>query len=243
MCDFRTGGYKILFLFFLLFVGSGYIFPADPDAAEISAWLQGEPQAEYLRGEEPRIREIFAEARSRSVPGEILFERLKEGAAKRAAPEVLLRSLREETERLAAARRIILSAGPAISAAAREISLLKTSSLALRGGFSEKSLFEVLRAASDSGKGPAGAIELLPLLIRMQGIEPLPEASVGAFGLALFSGRLPPAQYGSLLSLYLKAAAGKLAGDVTLRLMADILRTGGGLVQIERELTRRIKRP
>jgi hypothetical protein len=231
-----------LFLFFLLFL-PGTVFGADPAWAEISAWLRSEPKAESYRGGEARLREIFEEAVRREAPAGILFEKLKEGAAKQVSPEIIIQVLRDEIRHLVSARAVIRSSGLSAADPDSAAGLLKICSLALRGGLSEAALLEVLRAAAESGKGPSGAVELVPLLIRMQGIEPLPSGLIGPFCLALFSGRLPAAQYGSLVSLYLKAAAGKVSGGVTIRLMTDILKTGGGIVRIERELTRRIKKP
>lgn len=209
---------------------------------EILSWLSAAEEAAPYRGD-VRYGAIFEKAKDEGVPLILLFEKLKEGIAKRISPPVLVRFLGEEGLRLALARSLVSSSSVEVRGSEEELALLKSCSISLSNGIDRAVLKEVLRAAALSRKGATGAVGFLPVLIRMREVGEIPSELAGPFASAVFSGRLPETEYGPLVSLYFKAVAGRLSTETTLKLMIDTLKTGGGIIQIERELSRRIRRP
>ena len=237
----RLRTYAVFLLLLLLPVLIADAQPAGlPDIRE---WLGRDELAAPYRIISDKIIRVFEDAGGRDIPLEPLFDKLKEGAAKRIPAEDLAAYLAEEGHRLFRAREAVNASGLVPPGVRIDTGLLKSSAMALLSGISDENLYAVLFAARDSGRGLSAALEFLPALVRMEAVASLPPDEISPLASALFSGRVPVRSYGSLVSLYLRASAGRIPSDVIIRLMTDILAVGGGIIQIERELARRLRNP
>ena len=141
-----------------------------PDLKAVETWLEGTPRAREYRGGKERILGIFRDADGRDIPLELLFDKLKEGTSKRIPPEDLIARLAEEGFRLYMAREAVHASGLVPAGSGIGTALLRNASLAMLSGLSEGTLYAVLSAATESGKGPEGAGEFLSAFVRMHAV-------------------------------------------------------------------------
>ncbi len=215
---------------------------SEPAGRDILSWLASEPLAAPYRNDEPRISALLSEAESRKVPLGILFDKLKEGASKRVPPRTLVKFLEEEKNRLLVIEELVRASnfdpGPDGGK-----DLFKTCSIALLNGLESDTLRTALKEAGKRGRSREDLTELVSVLLRMKEVHPADSESIAAFVSAVFEGKVPASQYGTFVSLYMKAVAGRSSPGTILRIMTDVMRAGGGTLQIERELTRRTRLP
>ncbi|MCX7786636.1 MAG: hypothetical protein N2442_02920 [Spirochaetes bacterium] len=182
---------------------------------------------------------VFESASSEGLPLDLLFDKLKEGMAKQVPFSRLLSVLEGEAVRLAKVRGILQDGfGKEVEKDPLFLQGMKVGSLALLSGFPEEGLKVVCKPQIGIQK----MVTLVPPLVEMHRIDSLPTQPLAYFVQTLSDSSIPSAQYGSFISLYLKATANRIPPPDTLRLMGDILKAGGGILQIERELARRTKR-
>lgn len=240
----RTGSLKAILpvastVIFLLLVPLVQTFPQEITPDTVRGWLKTEPMATPYRDLAPSIVQVFEAAQSEGLPLELLFDKLKEGAAKRVPPGRLKPVLEGELNRLLDVRKVLEEGfGKDVRKDPFFLQGMKVGSLALLSGFP----IEGLNIVCASIIGMEKMISLVPPLTEMHRVEALPLQPLSSFARALSTSSIPPAQYGTFVSLYLKAVAGRIPPADTLRIMTDVLKAGGGILQIERELARRWKR-
>ena len=59
---------------------------------------------------------------------------------------------------------------------------------------------------------------------------------------ALLASKIPPRSYEAVGSVFMKAIMNRIDADELIDLMTEILRDGGGLIRLEREVSRRMRR-
>ncbi len=233
----RSAPLGIVCFFLLLPLVS--VFPQGITPDTIQTWLQSEPIAMPYREVAPSILQEFNSASAERLPLELLFDKLKEGVAKKVPPARLKAVLEGEVSRLLKVRKILQDGfGKEVERDPFFLQGMKVGSLALLSGFPE----EGLKLVCSPQIGMEKMVSLVPPLVEMHRIDSLPLQPLAYFVQAVSASTIPSAQYGSFVSLYLKASASRIPPAETLRIMGDILKTGGGILQIERELARRTRR-
>lgn len=233
---FRKGSILFFFFFWLPFVQA---FPQGITPDTVRAWLQAEPIAAPYRELTSSLVQVFETASTEGLPVELLFDKLKEGVAKKVPPTRLRSVLEGEVGRLLKVRQILQDGfGTDVARGPLFLQAMKIGSLALLSGFPEEGLQVVCSSGADIEK----MVSMVPLLVEMHRVAALPVPSLAHFVQALSGSTIPSAQYGTFVSLYLKAIAGRIPPADTLRIMGDVLKAGGGILQIERELARRMKK-
>jgi hypothetical protein len=205
---------------------------------EIQNWLKIDSQMARYQEAAPEILRIFQTAQDESLPLILLLDKVKEGSAKRVPPSRLLKTLEEERQRIALVHRMLEKIPLQIPDQDRKNQILKTCSIALLGGFSLEGLEQLFTLVPPYEK----ALALVLPLMEMNRIAPIPMNSLERFLPVITKSSITESQYGTFVSLYLRAIAGKVPPEEVLRLMSDVIASGGGILQVERELTRRIKK-
>ncbi len=227
--------------FFLLFAASA---EEDLTAAQVLNWFATDQRAVRYRQYEKEIEEILERAQEHRVTLELLFEKLKEGATKGVTWEKLSKALSSQYESVTKAEEIVANAeGVHGKGKSKEHdSLVKHTSLFLDGGLDPALVVAPLLAASLSAHGDTGrftaACEML-IEIGSFGVEN--RKTLYALGDALVRSRLSEASYASISSLFVKARARGMDSDEIAALFSGIVKRGGGIVQIEQELERRLR--
>ncbi len=235
----RNVYFGIALLAFFIFLPVEGVFSQSVTLDQVRMWLQTEPVAIPYQDLSPDLLQVFDSAASVGIPLELLFDKLKEGMAKKVPFSRLKPVLEGELARLVKVRKLLEEVyGRDVEREPLYLQGMKVGSLALLSGFPQEGLSIVYSQV----KGLERIVSLLPPLLEMHRIAPLPFQALPSFLQALRESSLPPSQYGTFVSLYLKAIAGRIPPIDILQIMTDVLHAGGGVLQIERELSRRTKR-
>jgi hypothetical protein len=232
---------------------------------ELETWFQNNPEAEKYRGIEHQILSILTSSQQLSIPTELLMEKLREGASKGVPPSLLVQALSEEAERLSdivnmiseinsrnektegrpffdtgnTEEEDIVAPEEDTSRLRNRSDIIKQFSLFQRSGLSLTSIDSILEEARTLGKNKDIAFQSLSALIKIPGVSSLSENEVTGLGEALLQSNLSPSSYSTLSSIFLKGRIYQISYSTISRIVIEILKKGGGLIQIEQEITRR----
>lgn len=179
-------------------------------------------------------RGIFDHASELGIPREILNDTLAEGIVKGATPERISVVLREKTDRLADAVRLLPPAERFESASIyiQWLSLVET---LFSTGLDGTAVSQLL-SRDGASERTRHALFIVIDLIETVGMEP---ELAGTIGEALVSSRLPDSSFSQLVPVILRhRARGLLYSEISAKIVS-VLHAGGGYVQIEAELSRR----
>lgn len=210
--------------------------PSDPSSREtdpVEAFFAEDPRSARYAELRSDIESVFRRARNRDISVESLNTLLREAAAKRVSPVALTNALEAELQRLGAAQELLRSAGYQESAV--PAGALRRISVYLRAGVAP----EVMEELAAQGKPPSALLESLETLATVISTVELSREDAVSLGSALMNSALAPEGYGSVASAYVKGRVrGLSSGDVT-DIVVRILNAGGGIIQIDREITSR----
>jgi len=202
-------------------------------------WLDS-PAAAAYQAERDSLTALLRSARDRGVPGELLLDKLREGAAKKARPPVLLAAMGAETERLLDLSQL-LHRSPA-PVRGDEVSLLRTGSLILLGGMQMDTMDAVLTYAGSVGKTADRALGACGSAVRVVAVSQADPTRLKSFSECLIRSSLSDRDYPNLVSVAVKAKRTGILGDEFINLLVGVLDSGGGLPALDREIDRRGRR-
>ena len=209
---------------------------------ELSSWLQKNPQGKAYQNAEENLNRVIESTVEEGLPTEILMDRMREGAAKKVPEDLLVNALNEELDRLVLARTILQNEGIQFSSKGAYQDALREISLLLLNGVSGEFVSGLLTFSMSQDKGIEGVLAAGRSLLLISGTGPLSEDQLYNLGKAFLSSRFSPTGYFSVASLFIKASVNQVEPVELLAPVIRILEQGGGLIQLERELRRRIKR-
>lgn len=199
----------------------------------IEEWFGGNLQAKPYSGIRDELLKLVDETAQNGVPPEIMYERIKEGASKKVAQQKLLEAMRSDADNFLFILSIYKSDLPDILSSDKAKSdYLKRGGLILRSGLS-RGVFGKVTGRRD--------IDALLAVAAVHTRSPLDEANVLALTKALSQSREKEERFSSLSALFLR---GRSAGITQTEITAIVIRTfnqGGGFLQVENEISRRIK--
>ncbi|MEJ5187664.1 hypothetical protein [Treponema sp. J25] len=224
----------ILFVFFLPFTSSAW--------AEYGPrnWLHSSTGALYQEVAS-ELEVIINEAERQQIPGDLLVDKLKEGAAKRVTGTQLVQALRTEVDRLITATTLLKKPGRRVSGDRQ--SLLRTTSLLLQGGIPVDTIDAVLEYASLIDKSSNRAINALSTALRVIAIAQAPADLLRPLSECLVRSTLQDPQFSQLQSFTVRARGKQIQGEPLIKLIIGSLDSGNGLAYLDREIERRSQRP
>jgi hypothetical protein len=228
---------RLLTIFVLLFA------LASAAAAEdlLSSWYAGSASARMYVSVRGELSSVLAEAERRNIPPQLLMARIAEGAEKRVAPAKLVEALRKDCDYYAIVLSEVLRAAPGAQATAGWQDLLSRGAMALRSGMDAESFENVLRVSAGRAIGPRRAIDALVAVAAVDSRLPIGAEGKQALALSLASSSEREAVFSMLSSLFLRGRAGKMAARDLVALSVSVLDSGGGFLQLESEIARRLK--
>ncbi|MEW6565744.1 hypothetical protein [Gracilinema caldarium] len=203
-------------------------------------WLNSKAGAAYEQVAS-ELQGIFDQAEGRQIPGDLLVDKLNEGAAKRVTGAQLVQALRAEVERLTQAIQM-LEKREKIASASRA-SLLKALSLLLQGGVSVDTIDAVLEYANLVQKPTNRAVDALSASFRIIAIAQAPANLLRPLSECLIRSSLKETQFAQLQSLAVRAKGRNIMGEPLVKLIIGSLDSGSGLAALDRELQTRSQRP
>lgn len=212
--------------------------------AALSRWFsESRSHAVYLSVKQ-ELAAVFRDADSLSLPSALLISRLNLGAARGLRPAVLAAGMREELARLKVALEVIdrvsrNESGKSFLREAKRAELLNTISIYLGGGLSSSLLTSFLTASAESGRPLDDVFRACVVILKVERLGDFTEQELLSFGVSLVNSAIRPSGYAAVGSFIARAFASGRGGSSLLAVVAQILRQGGGLPQMELELGRR----
>jgi len=189
-----------------------------------------------------QIRSIFSELEKKGLPGNSLLDKLNEGMAKGIPPPQLLKAIILEAQRINKAGQLLeKNQFPILNKKDNE-ELYKSISLFLLGGLSEEFLSVLLFLVKSKEESVRIFSSLCSTILNIKSITNLKEEALLTLAKILLQSELNSNSYSMLSSLFIKAKLRRMSDQEMLTLVLNILSGGGGILQIEEELSRRTRR-
>jgi hypothetical protein len=228
-------------LFLAFWVSAGGLFAADISSRVDDVFAQDQVREDYGSVYIP-IKSVFSELEQLGLPTQILLDKLKEGVAKKVTPQNLLNGIINEAGRIKQAASLLQKTRFPLENESQKIELYNNISLFLLGGFQER-LVELLLSETRSESEPADVFRFLgTTLLKLKTIAALNEEQLSELSLALLHSSLNYTSYPIIVSLFVKAKFRRVSDEEMYTLVVNILRSGGGVLQIEEELGRRTRK-
>ena len=213
---------------------------------ELLKWLNNDSRGRRYLGYEDFLSGLFDSAAKEGIPAELLMNKLREGAAKNVPPQRLIAALSKEQERLKTARGILEDYGIKFEKTEDYYDTLKHLSIILLGGVEEKTLRNLIDISIDTSPGTSvdfsGLLLACDVLVQFNSIDILTQDEMYDLGKSLLLSKLKPAAYSNLASLYLSARARRVRKTELLKLIETTLLHGGGLIQLDQEISERYRK-
>ncbi|MBN1798203.1 MAG: hypothetical protein JW822_06485 [Spirochaetales bacterium] len=233
--------FSIGLLFFSLVTGLSQVFPEDISDIIDTLFSQEQRQAEYnqIYGS---LLSVFLGLEQQGLPLESLLDKLKEGLAKKVSPEKLLAGIENEALRIKQAYALLNRVQFSFENENEKNQLYNRISLYLLGGLSEDLVESMLRGAKN--KKPALKVfqSLGTTILKLKTITGLNEGEFMSLSQVMLNSALSYTNYSMITALFVKAKFRKVSDQEMFSLVIYILKRGGGILQIEEELSRRTKR-
>jgi hypothetical protein len=190
-------------------------------------------------GVKAELEALISSAERAGIPREILLARMVEGGEKRVDPAKLVLALTRDLDNYSKVLSVIATL-PAGQARDRT-SLIEGGGIALRSGMAFGTFQRVLLTAAGKGVAPRRAIDALIAVAAVDSRLALDDESEGRLALSLACSTEKAERFSSLSSLFVRGKAGKIGNKDLVSLAVSILDGGGGFLELEREIIRRIK--
>lgn len=210
---------------------------------EVNTWFASAPEASAYADIHSDIMLLLLDAGESGIPVRLLLAKVKEGAAKGVPSRRLFVALENERDRLRSAIDIIDSAGYPLLRRDTDLEQpVKMLGIILREGCSAAVLREILSGGFAEGRTLSEGTAACGAVFHVKKVADLSDQELVSLGIALYGSSLPPTGYDTVSSIFLKARVHRLSDKDTLDLVLGVLKSGGGLIQLERALDRRIQR-
>jgi hypothetical protein len=215
---------------------------ADRRVPEVDTFFAEHPRSEMYASIRAELHRLFAAVRDEGVPPAPLMSVLREAAAKRVPAERLLQALAAESERLRLAVDVLAEYQllPAQDTARGDA--LRRISVYLQGELSVAGMQGIARSAAELETGLAATLEAMEAVSSVTATAGLAPDRQRRLGEALLMSELDPDGYGAVRSAYVKGRLAGLTAQTITEIVVRVLEAGGGIIQIDRELTERGRR-
>jgi hypothetical protein len=235
--------HRVLFSALIVALALGQAAPAradTPGQVELSRWLATSAAARRYRDVQESLGTIVAVADRQNLPSVVLVERVKEGAAKGAAPEALVAAAQAELDRLRMVEAVLREAGAGDLADSERV--YRTLSLGLRAGLSAAAVRAILGDLAGSAETLGRSLAACEAVLSLSATTRLSEAELVRLGRALIDGKVPTGALGTVNAVFAKGRAGKLDDGELLAIVAGVLDRGGGIIQISGAVDAEVRR-
>lgn len=223
----------IAFLALLILVADLSAQGSSPD------WYASSGLSGRYDGVRAELQALVSSAERAGIPLEILLARMVEGGEKRVEPARLVSALTRDLENYSKVLSVIatLPAGQTRDRA----SLIEGGGIALRSGMAFATFQSAFLMAAGKGVAPRRAIDALIAVAAVDSRLALDDESEGRLALSLARSTEKAERFSSLSSLFVRGKAGKIGNKDLVGLAVSILDGGGGFLELEREIIRRLK--
>ncbi len=203
----------------------------------LESWLRSDPRAAQYRPIADEATELARVLADSNIPDGFLVRIIAEAAAKRVSPTAVVSVFRRTVDAFLAANAVLSEVGFLPERPDGRDSLFVRLGIVFSAGL-DVSVFEELVVYADNLDKLLTVSEAIAETLSVTDLEPDAKTALGR---SLLASRLPVSAYGSVPSVYLRGRAGGLSTDDVTTVIIDALGRGGGLVQIDAELRRRVR--
>jgi hypothetical protein len=228
-------------LFFSLIAGLSQVFSEDISGIIKSLFSQEQRRTEYSEVYDPLLS-VFIELEQQDLPTASLIDKLKEGFAKKVSPERLLTGIKNEATRVKKTSELMKRVQFICRDENEKKELFRNISLFLLGGLPEDMLESMLRDVRDKEQAVKTVQSLGTTILKLKNITGLNDTELSSLSNVLLNSALNYSSYPMITSLFVKAKFRRISDQEMFLLVVNILKRGGGILQIEEELSRRTKR-
>ena len=209
---------------------------------DLSEWYSSHPRAQSYQGIWQELTDLLLEAQILGLPRWVLMERLLQGAARRVRPDILLKELIKEKERLITADGILKGSSAHDKDRKTYETHLKNISIYLRAGLQETTLEQLLSFSMAAHKPVEMVFQVCAVLAQILSKQNIEKTDVLRLGKEILSSKLNPEKYDDISSFFLRASAKRMRVKEIISIITENLERGGNLIQLEQELIRRTGR-
>ena len=228
-------------LFFSLVTKVFQAFPEDISEIIDTLFSQKQRQSEYGKVYNPLLS-VFLELEQQGLPTEILVDKLKEGLSKKVSPARLLTGIKNEALRIKQTSVLINKVQFVFKDESEKKELYRNMSLFLLGGLSQDMLESMLQGVRSKEQAVQVFQSLGTTILKLKTITGLSSSEFLSLSQVLLNSALKFPSYPMITSLFVQAKYRRMSDQEILSLVVNILNRGGGILQIEEELSRRTKR-
>jgi hypothetical protein len=225
----------------IAFLSAALAFAMAVAAEPLADWYAASPRAATYLSVRGELAALLADCEAEGIPPELLMARIAEGAGKRVEPGRLVSVLRVDLSNYVVIRGLVAKHYPGEVGGKRLAGLLERGGMALRSGLDAVQFGAMVNAASARGADAARTMEAILAVAAAQASVPLDEDGKMALAVALALSGEGTERFSQLASILLRGRAGKLQTRDLVAIIVGVLGKGGGFLQVDREITRRIK--
>lgn len=225
----------------IAFLVAALAFAMVAAAEPLADWFAASPKAAAYLSVRDELTALLADCEADGIPAELMMARIAEGAGKRVPPARLVAVLRVDLSNYLVIKDLLAKNFPGETDGRRRVILLERGGMALRSGLDAGRFGAMVLAASVSGADAARTMDAILAVAAAQAAVPLDEDGMTSLAVAMALSSESPERFSQLTSLLLRGKAGKLQARDLVALITGVLGKGGGFLQAEREITRRIK--
>ncbi len=226
---------------FLLVLNTLFGLDSNTEATpSLDRWFKTDPRAKQYSQSQSQIKSIFITASKAELPTWVLMEKLQEGASKHVPSPRLILGLNNELKRLKLAKSIVERYNIPYKDKNELGIKLKHLSLILMGGIEYNTIIQFLNADQKNNYGEEKIFSLFDLLVQIKSINrAITQSELLLLGLSILNSKLKAKSYSPIASIYLRAKASGLRDKTITSTIENVLKHGGGLVQLDYELRQR----
>lgn len=225
----------------IAFLATALAFAMAAAAEPLVDWYAASPRASAYLSIRGELAELLADCEAEGIPEELLMARIAEGAGKRVQPDRLVSVLRTDLSNYVVVKGLVARHYPGEIGGGRLAVLLERGGMALRAGLDAAQFGAMVAAASVRGADAARAMDAILAVAAAQASVPIDDDGKVALAVALALSGESPEHFSQLSSLLLRGRAGRLQTRELVAMIVGVLGKGGGFLQVDREITRRIK--
>lgn len=210
----------------------------EANADVLSEWYESSTRSGRYESVRAELAAMFSRAAAFGLPQTPLLRIVQEGAAKRVSASVLAEAVDAELERLQTVDRILQELELAPEDEPERLLAFQTMSLAMKLGIRQEPLRELLSVSEDLTR----SLDALDALCEIATYTRVPTEHLVMVGTALIGGKMKTEGFESIPAFYLKGDLLGLSAEDVSRIIVRALESGGGIIQIDREISRRGRR-
>ena len=241
--------YSIFLLIFLACVLPMTFGQNTQAANELLNWYKSEKTAKRYEDIKDSLLPVYELAYDQNLPLWILTARLKQGAAKRVRPNILLAAMYAEIKFISSAMLLvnhleIFENEEQLDGKEkrRYEDLIHNITIYLRAGLTDNFIRSVFEVSISQNKNTQDSLRVCSVILSLIETIGLPETEGALLADSLLASSLSSTAYESIGSFMAKASLSRIATEEIVEMVTDTLKQRGGLIQLEQELERR-RRP